>query len=304
MGTSGTYTWSLTANGIINEALEDLNVIVPGGTPAASITTSSLAVLERITKALSTRGIRIWSVDWVQKTFSAPSEVVGTDGKNYACILGHTAAATNRPITGANYTTNWIVKGSSGGVWALGSSYTTPGDFDVDANTIEILQAFIREGTDDTPLYVGKKQEYFSINDKTIDGKPSSLYYDKQRTGHIYLYPQPDFTYYANYVLHYLRESYLEDFSAVGNDPDFQSMYLDYLVKALRYWLAPKYKKDIQMIGFYRSEADEAFKYLRKKETVESVGEFVTPSFSLGSRMRNPRRPPEGSSDGIGIDSP
>jgi hypothetical protein len=304
MGTSGTYTWSLTANGIINEALEDLNVIVPGGTPASAITTSSLAVLNRLTKALSTRGIRVWSVDWVQKTFSAPSEVVGTDTKNYTCILGHTAAATNRPITGANYTTNWIEKGVSGGVWGLGTGYTTPGDFDADANTIEILQAFIRHDTHDTPLYVGKKQEYFNITDKTIDGKPSALYYDKQMTGHIYLHPQPDFANYADYVLHYLRESYLEDFAIVANDPDFQSMYMDYLVKALRYTLAPKYKKDIQMIGFYKSQAEEAFTYLKKKETSESSSETITPSFSTGNRMRGSRRSPTGSTGDISIDSP
>jgi hypothetical protein len=241
-------------------------------------------------------------VDWVQKTFSAPSEVVGTDGENYTCILGHTGAAANRPITGANYTTHWIQKGTSGGVWAT-SAYTTPGDFDVDAQTIGLLQAFIREGSDDTPVSIGSIQQYFTINDKSVDGKPTALYYDKLRTGHVYLYPQPDFSDYSNYVLHYLRESVLEDFDAVGNDPDFQAMYIDFLVKALRYALAPKYKKDIQMIAAYKVDMDEAFKYLRKKEGTEPIGEFVTPSFSLGSRMTGARRSPVGSAGDISIDS-
>ena len=303
MATSGTYTWSLTANGIINEALEDLNVILPGGTPTATQTASGLAVLNRITKALSTKGIRVWSVDWVQKTFSAPSEVTGTDGKIYTCILGHTGAASNKPITGANYTTYWIQEGVSGGVWAA-SAYTTPGDFDADANTINILQAFLRNDSDDTPLHVGTIREYLSITDKTVDGEPTALYYDRKTTGHIYLHPQPDFTNYADYVLHYLRESYLEDFAAVGNDPDFQSMYIDYLVKATAYTLTNKYRTDIQKAAKLKSDMNEAFLYLKRKEAPFSSSSFISPSFQLGNRMRGQRRTPQGTSGDISIDSP
>jgi len=56
--------------------------------------------------------------------FGPSSEVLGTDGKNYTCILAHTAAAINKPITGANWATYWTQKGSSGGTWVDGSAYT------------------------------------------------------------------------------------------------------------------------------------------------------------------------------------
>ena len=56
--------------------------------------------------------------------FGPASEVVGTDTKNYACILAHTAAALNKPVTGANWATYWQQKGSSGGTWVDGSAYT------------------------------------------------------------------------------------------------------------------------------------------------------------------------------------
>lgn len=302
MATSGSYDWSLTASGIINEALEDLGVIVPGGTPSTAIQTSTLAVLQRITKTLSAKGMRVWSIDWVQKTFSAPSEVTGTDGNIYTCILSHTGASANRPITGANYTTYWVQAGSSGGSWAT-SAYTSTGDFDVDAQTLNILQAFIREGTQDTTIPIGRMEDYFTIVDKTIYGKPSALYYDKLKTGHIYLYPQPDFTNYANYVLHYLRESMLEDFDAVGNDPDFPSVFIDYLVKELRYTVAPKYHKTIQEISFYKADRDEAFNILRKKETPK-VSSGITPSFSMGLRPFGQRRTPQGAEVDISIDNP
>jgi len=302
MATSGSYDWSLTANGIINEALEDLGVIVPGGTPATAITTSSLAVLQRITKNLSAKGMRVWSIDWVQKTFSAASEVTGTDGEIYTCILSHTGAASNRPITGANYSTFWIQKGTSGGTWST-TSYTATGDFEADSNTLNILQAFIREGTQDSQLPIGRMEDYFSIIDKTVDGKPSSLYFEKLRTPHIYLYPQPDHTNYANYVLHYLRESMLEDFDAVGNDPDFPTIFIDYLVKELRYTLAPKYHKTMQEISFYKTDRDEALNILRKKET-PAASQGIRPSFDMGLRQFGQRRTPQGISGDISIDSP
>ncbi len=56
--------------------------------------------------------------------FGPGSEVLGTDTKNYTCIVAHTAAAINKPVTGANYATYWAQKGSSGGTWVDGSAYT------------------------------------------------------------------------------------------------------------------------------------------------------------------------------------
>lgn len=301
MATSGSYDWSLTASGIINDALEDLGVIVAGGTPSTAMQTAALTKLNLITKDLSARGIRIWSVDWVQKTFSAPSEVTGTDGNIYTCILGHTGAASNRPITGANYTTYWVEAGSSGGTWAT-SAYTSTGDFDADAQTINILSAFIREGSGDSQLGIGTISDYFKLADKTVDGKPSSLFFDKLVTPHIYLYPQPDFSAYANYVLHYLRESMLEDFDAVANDPDISSLFINYLVCALRYEMSFKAKKTAQEMSILKTEKTTAFNILRKKEAPKT-SRGISPSFEMGYRQFGSRRTPQGSSD-VSIDSP
>ena len=51
------------------------------------------------------------------------NEVIGSDTLNYTCILNHTAAAVNYPITGASWETYWSQTGSSGGTWALGTAY-------------------------------------------------------------------------------------------------------------------------------------------------------------------------------------
>jgi len=57
--------------------------------------------------------------------FSQISVVIGSDGNDYYCIKAHTAAAADKPITGANYTTYWNPTGGFGvGLdWVLGTTY-------------------------------------------------------------------------------------------------------------------------------------------------------------------------------------
>ncbi len=55
---------------------------------------------------------------------STASEVTGTDANIYTCTISHTSAASNRPITGADYASYWVAGGSTGGVWASGTAYT------------------------------------------------------------------------------------------------------------------------------------------------------------------------------------
>jgi type IV pilus assembly protein PilY1 len=49
--------------------------------------------------------------------------VLGTNGNNYTCIKNHTAAAENRPITGASWATYWAQQGTGGGTWVAGTGY-------------------------------------------------------------------------------------------------------------------------------------------------------------------------------------
>ena len=62
-------------------------------------------------------------LDQLTKMDVTSSEVTGTDAKIYTCKLNHTSAADNRPITGANYATYWELKGSTGGVWVIDTTY-------------------------------------------------------------------------------------------------------------------------------------------------------------------------------------
>ena len=52
------------------------------------------------------------------------SVVLGSDGNDYKCTAAHTAAAANKPITGADYADYWsVLTTATGTAWASASSY-------------------------------------------------------------------------------------------------------------------------------------------------------------------------------------
>jgi hypothetical protein len=60
--------------------------------------------------AIVTRYFTTPAATWVTSTaYVVGDYVLGTDNLNYRCILGHTSAAGDRPITGGSYTTYWEV---------------------------------------------------------------------------------------------------------------------------------------------------------------------------------------------------
>ena len=66
---------------------------------------------------------RLW-IDNAPGSVTSTSEVIGTDGLNYKCILKHTAASLNDPITGGDWRLYWTQAGSSGSAWVTATAYT------------------------------------------------------------------------------------------------------------------------------------------------------------------------------------
>lgn len=61
--------------------------------------------------------IRDWSI--------TPTVILGTDSNTYTCIRGHTAAAANRPVTGADWASYWKLTGTGGVTWSSDASYVS-----------------------------------------------------------------------------------------------------------------------------------------------------------------------------------
>ncbi|MDD5505389.1 MAG: DUF2341 domain-containing protein, partial [Candidatus Omnitrophica bacterium] len=62
---------------------------------------------------------------WVFDTNATQSKVVGSDGKDYDCILSHTAGADNYPVTGASWQSFWQTSRTTGlgAAWSAGTGY-------------------------------------------------------------------------------------------------------------------------------------------------------------------------------------
>lgn len=71
-------------------------------------------------RALGGQELWVWPVP---SSLTTASVVLGTDNANYTCVLKHTAAAVNRPITGQDWKLYWKKAGSGGATWSSGAAY-------------------------------------------------------------------------------------------------------------------------------------------------------------------------------------
>ena len=256
MATSGSYDWTQTRDNIIQQALEINEVISPGDTPLAAHVTMASTVLNQFVKFIETaHSVRLWTLDWTQKTFSAASEVTGTDSLIYTCIKSHTSAAATKPVTGANWSSFWKQTGSTGGTWVTATPYTSTGDFTVAGDTIAIEKAFLRKNGTDTQIKIIGYNEYFSIADKNTTGNPISLWFDNKLSPVAFIYPQLSDT---DDVVHYLRIRRFEDFDATGDNPDFPAQWIEPLVLGLAWRISPRFGLPLGERQQLKSHADEA----------------------------------------------
>lgn len=278
MSTSGSTDWTLTRDQIIAAALEKLGVVQAGDSPTANQIASASTALNLMVKSWQNKGVFLWTVEWVTKTLSASSEVTGTDGSVYTCIRSHTSAASNRPVTGANWSTCWRLRGSTGGGWLTTTSYSSIGDFAVESDTIGIEQAFLRTNDySDTPLEIIRRERFQEITDKSATGQPSFLFFDRRLSPQIFLWPIPND---STDVLHVQRVRALEDFDAAGNNADFPVRWLRALVYGLAADLADDYKRPITEFDRLFAKAERLFDEAKSGDSPISDTDFISPAFS------------------------
>lgn len=279
MTTSGSYDFTSTRDQIINRALRIIGVVPQGETATAEQVKETAESLNSMVKSWQNEHIYLWSTELVTKTLTASSQVLGTDGKNYTCLRSHTSAASNRPITGADYSTYWVESGSSGVAWATSTAYSSIGDFDAANDTLDILSAFIRDGGNDWPLSIIPMHEFMNIWQKDRTGRPFVLALHKTIPAKtVYLYYQPDLT---TYVLHYLRVRKLEDFDVGANTPDFPENWIEPLVWGLAANIAPEYNVKSDRQRFLDAKAEEMRRRAKVHDSETHSGEFIAPAYRM-----------------------
>jgi hypothetical protein len=236
MGISNSQDWAQTRDDIINRAYRLVRSTSSRTSPDANQVTVAAQALESINKKIQNEGVRLWTLEWATKTLTASSEVT-EGGVVYTCIKAHTSAdGTNKPGTDADWTTYWRTGGTAGATaWADATPYTSIGEFTLTSNTLGIESAFVRRNGNDTPINIISSSQYFEISNKDNEGQVNSLWFDRQLTPIVRLWPYPSD---ADDVIHYHAVQTMDDFDAASNNGEFPVQWVEYFTFELAYRLS------------------------------------------------------------------
>lgn len=278
MATSGLFTFDPSRTQIIEGALQRIGVMGAGQSASSDQLAQGAFWLNLLVKSIQNEGVRLWTEEWETQTLTASSEVTGTDGLIYECIRPHTSSASNKPITGSDYTTYWTQRGTTGGVWADATAYTSIGVFDLPARTIGITKAFYRSTQDnDINIDLVKFVDYLDESDKTIKGDPVKMAINEDiSTPRVFLYPIPDDT---TDVIHILRIRPLHDFSAAGDTSDFPQRWVETIIYGLAERLAHVYSLDINSIQLFDNRYRNSLQKAKAEDSETVTADFIFSAF-------------------------
>jgi hypothetical protein len=106
--------------------------------------------------------------------------------------------------------------------------------------TVVILEAFVRRAGIDTPVTKISREDYAAIPDKTLEGLPTQLFYDR-KAGFYYLWNVPE---NSTDELHYWRMRRIQDVTAATETPDVPYQWFEALAAGLAAKLAVKFATD------------------------------------------------------------
>jgi hypothetical protein len=286
MATSGTATFTMNLDEIIDDVLEDLGVKNPEETRTAPDTVSCKRKLNMMVKAWMKQGLHLWALSeaslflevgekgytlgasgdhctysYVSTTLSA-DEALGSTVMNLTSFSGMSASDNIgivlddgtihwTTIVGAPGLTTTIASGlaSAASEGAVVFAYTTKIN-----RPQRIISAYRRNISNaDTPIEVISRGDYADLSNKFTTGKPVQAFYNPQLTGGILsLWPAPDL---ATDVVRFWCERPLEDFNAVADNPDFPIEWAEAICAGLAYRMGPTYGISGQRLSELRDNA-------------------------------------------------
>ena len=307
MPTSGTTSFTMSRDQIIQAALRGLHVYGPTDTiPSADITYCAEA-LNIVCKALASKGTLIWTINEIvlPTVAGVASYPVGlTGGYLYSTTItnvgsGGTAGTYALTITGgggtgatgtytiaANGTLSSISITNGGGAFTSNPALSFPLGSIVNAaassqivglttnRPIRLESAFIRDGYgNDTDLAVTARYDYDQLGQKTSSGQPNQLFYDPQLTnGIVTLYNVP-----ADNLstIHLISKRQVQDFNLSTDNPDFPQEFYQALKWILMDEVALEYEASAMTLKIVQMKAAQY-----KEELVSFEEENASITFS------------------------
>jgi len=161
-------------------------------------------------------------------------------------------------------------------------SYTIgPAGDNTSPRPLRLSEAFIRDGTTDTPLDIISKQEYVELGDKSTQGTPNSLYFEPTLTkSTVFVYVAPDSNAATNKAIHLWVERQVADLTAATDDFEFPQEWYRALKWNLANELAPEYGlADLKPKLMAKIERTAEKFYLEVRDfDREDTSTFFTPS--------------------------
>ena len=272
MTTSNSVDFSVTRDNLITLAYQHVGVVGDGETASADQITEGALLLNMLVKARQADGMPLWAL---KRGFILPLTGVSsmTMGSSHAVttyvtttLTADSAASdttlTVTSITGISTahvigielddgTVDWTtVNGAPSGTTVTittgvttaassGNRIYTYATTNRVTRPLKILQANILTPADDLgqPIRVITRDEYFSLNNRTLATGPNTLFYDPQLTGVVYFWPR--FT-TGTEIIEFTYHRPFEDFDATGDTPDFPQHWYMALMTELAWALGAK----------------------------------------------------------------
>lgn len=288
MAVSGTNTFTVTRNDIIDAALRTLGVIGIGETPQNEDYTNCSQALNIMIKSWAKKGFPLWTVqnleipmiDGVREYPIGPTagyvySVTVTDGgSGYASAPtvgftggGGTGAVATATVTDGAVTSVTVTTSGSSYTSAPTVSFTGGGGADATATAtivglttakpVRAFSAFLRNSDNyDIVLLPISKQEYDDLGYKFNESTPNQFYYDNQlANAKLFVFNIPDQT--SEWTVHLDCQRMFYDMSASTDNFDFPQEWFQALKWGLVAEIAVEYGVDIQLIPFYETKAEQ-----------------------------------------------
>ena len=271
---SGSTDWVRTRDQIITRALRIVGACAMGDTPPADAITEGAEALNALVKYLQTRGVRLWSQDWLTQYVSNPDQI-SVSGTNYICVKSGSGTDARTPSGGSLWNMYWVEGGASGAAIDSTVSYSPVNIFTPASNVLDIERMYIRDDDDDYTMQKITLREYMDIPDKYPSSLPEKFAFE-HATGKVHIYPIPDD---STYIIYYLATTSLEDFDSSGDTPDLPVRYIELLTWMLAQRLATEKRLTLGERMYIDGQAERMWRETMTDDNANVDTEFIANAY-------------------------
>ena len=216
---SQSFNHNLTRNQIIEEAFRTVGAVASGNSLSNEQYSRGSNLLNSLLASWRAKGVQVWN----EKTIIVPlhdgSEVSGSDGKDYECTQTHISNTNTIPVTGIEHLSFWRpLSTTSGSAHINEKKYVSSNQYELPSEVFTLEEAYIREGTELTPLTIITKEDYREQLKTDDAGKPTRIYFRRAFLPEIFILPYPDNL--TDYVIELDVLVYPQNFDQGSDNPD------------------------------------------------------------------------------------